>query len=144
MGRMGRADDEMVEAARAEVQRLDGVLSKLEAERAAAGDRSDQIAMEPTDTPEQEADVDRRLEVAEQEAVRIGEQYAEAEDDYRRAQEQFDYLVSGADDDDDADGDTDERLSVWDAADIWLSSGMDEDSRFGYTEEELRRAAEEK
>ena len=34
-------------------------------------------------------------------------------------------------------------LSVWDAADIWLSNGMDEDYMFGYTEEELRRAAEE-
>ncbi len=33
-----------------------------------------------------------------------------------------------------------ENLSVWDAADIWLSSGMDEDYMFGYTEEELRNA----
>lgn len=41
------------------------------------------------------------------------------------------------DDDDDDDG---ESLSVWEAADIWLSNGMDEDSMFGYTEEELRRA----
>lgn len=34
----------------------------------------------------------------------------------------------------------DESLSVWDAADIWLSSGKDEDSMFGYTREELEEA----
>ena len=36
------------------------------------------------------------------------------------------------------DSDDCEALSVWDAADIWLSNGMDEDYMFGYTEEELR------
>ena len=41
------------------------------------------------------------------------------------------------DDDDDDDG---EGLSVDEAAEIWLSSGMDEDQMFGYTEEELRDA----
>lgn len=40
-------------------------------------------------------------------------------------------------DDDDYD---DERLSVWDAALIWMSNGMDEDYMFGYSEEELRNA----
>ncbi len=34
-----------------------------------------------------------------------------------------------------------ERLNVWDAADIWQSKGMDEDYMFGYSEAELRRAA---
>jgi len=34
-----------------------------------------------------------------------------------------------------------ESLSVYDAADIWLSNGMDEDYTFGYDEDELRRAA---
>ena len=33
-----------------------------------------------------------------------------------------------------------ESLSVWDAADIWMSNGMDEDYMFGYSEEELRDA----
>ena len=33
-----------------------------------------------------------------------------------------------------------ESLSVWDAADIWMSNGMDEDYMFGYTEDELRNA----
>ncbi|MBI4935944.1 MAG: hypothetical protein HY828_18840 [Actinobacteria bacterium] len=42
------------------------------------------------------------------------------------------------DDDDDDDG---EALNVHDAADIWLSSGMDEDSTFGFSDDELRRAA---
>ena len=33
-----------------------------------------------------------------------------------------------------------ENLSVYDAADIWLSHGKDEDYMFGYTEEELEDA----
>lgn len=33
-----------------------------------------------------------------------------------------------------------EGLSVWDAADIYLSRGFDEDYRFGYTHEELMKA----
>ncbi len=142
---MAGTRDEMLQAAEAEVRRLDDVLLKLEAERAAAWERIEQIADEPFDTPEQEAEISRRMEIADQEAARIGEKIAEVEDDLRRAQADFDYYLSGADDeDDDADGDTGEALSVWDAADIWLSKGMDEDYRFGYTEDELRRAAEEK
>ena len=35
-----------------------------------------------------------------------------------------------------------EALSVWAAADIWLSSGKDEDYMFGYSQEELQRAAD--
>jgi hypothetical protein len=34
-------------------------------------------------------------------------------------------------------------LSVYDAADIWLSSGKDEDQMFGYTREQLEAAADE-
>ena len=44
------------------------------------------------------------------------------------------------DDDDDYDEDDSERISVWDAADIWRSHGKDEDYMFGYTEEELEDA----
>lgn len=47
------------------------------------------------------------------------------------------WCINGSDDDDDDDG---EGLSVYDAALIWLSRGMDEDDRFGYSEEELERA----
>lgn len=36
--------------------------------------------------------------------------------------------------------DNGEALSVWDAADIYLSRGFDEDYRFGYTHEELMKA----
>jgi hypothetical protein len=36
------------------------------------------------------------------------------------------------------DHDSDGGLSVSDAADIWAGSGFDEDSMFGYTEDELR------
>lgn len=38
------------------------------------------------------------------------------------------------------DEDGSERISVWDAADIWRSHGKDEDYMFGYTEEELEDA----
>ncbi|MCC9153589.1 hypothetical protein LZP81_11510 [Streptomyces parvulus] len=42
----------------------------------------------------------------------------------------------------DHDGDgVSESLSVHDAADIWLSNGMDEEYTFGYSDSELRRAA---
>lgn len=34
----------------------------------------------------------------------------------------------------------DESISVYDAADIWLSHGKDEDYMFGYSEEELEDA----
>ena len=40
------------------------------------------------------------------------------------------------------DWEDDESLCVWDAADIWMSSGYDEDYMFGYTEEELKKALE--
>ena len=39
-----------------------------------------------------------------------------------------------------SDDDDEERISVSDAADIWQSSGKDEDYMFGYTEEELEDA----
>jgi hypothetical protein len=42
---------------------------------------------------------------------------------------------------DHADGEVEESLSVYDAADTWLSNGMDEDYTFGYGEDELRNAA---
>lgn len=38
------------------------------------------------------------------------------------------------------DEDYEERLSVWDAAEIWRSHGKDEDYMFGYTEDELEDA----
>lgn len=41
---------------------------------------------------------------------------------------------------DDADDEEDEKISVWDAADIWRSHGKDDDYMFGYTEEELEDA----
>lgn len=44
------------------------------------------------------------------------------------------------DDEDDYDEDDSERLSVWEAAEIWRSHGKDEDYMFGYTEEELEDA----
>lgn len=47
--------------------------------------------------------------------------------------------VSFGQDDDIDDGD--ETLSVYDAAEIWMSHGMDEDYTFGYSNDELHRAA---
>ncbi len=46
----------------------------------------------------------------------------------------------GFEDEYDEDFEEEESLSVYDAADIWLSNGMDEDYMFGYSEEELKRA----
>ena len=47
------------------------------------------------------------------------------------------YEIDGIDYDD---YDEDECLSVYDAALIWISNGMDEDYTFGYSEEELKNA----
>lgn len=52
-------------------------------------------------------------------------------------------LYSQYDPNDDDDDDEGEALSVYDAADIWGSKGRDEDDTFGYSEEELRRAADD-
>jgi hypothetical protein len=44
------------------------------------------------------------------------------------------------DDVEEDDEDCGEYISVYDAANIWMSRGCDEDDMFGYTEEELREA----
>lgn len=41
------------------------------------------------------------------------------------------------------DDENEESLSVWDAADIYLSHGFDEDYQFGYTHEELMKALDD-
>jgi len=41
---------------------------------------------------------------------------------------------------DEDDNENEERISVWDAAQIWASNGKDEDYTFGYNEEELEDA----
>lgn len=46
-----------------------------------------------------------------------------------------DYCDSNSDDDS-----SDERMSVYDAALAWASSGKDEDRMFGYSEDELEAA----
>lgn len=55
--------------------------------------------------------------------------------DNKGAEDMKDYI--GCDDNYD---DDDEGLSVYEAAEIWASNGMDEDYMFGYTEEELEEA----
>lgn len=57
----------------------------------------------------------------------------------------FDFFKRGNDEDERSDTlyeecEVSEALSVSDAADIWASSGFDEDRMFGYTREELERA----
>lgn len=49
------------------------------------------------------------------------------------------YCSSDYDDYDDDEDDDGERLSLYDAAYIWASNGMDEDYTFGYDEDELRK-----
>ncbi len=140
---MGRTRDELRQAADAEMLRVQDVMSKLDTDRESVIARAEQISDEPFDTEDQAAAISRRLNIAEQDIERLAVEFAEAEDDLGRAQAACERYSSGADDDDDdADGETGETLSVWDAADIWLSNGMDEDYTFGYSEDELRRAAE--
>jgi chromosome segregation ATPase len=142
MDRMGRTREEMMAAAEAEIRRLSDVLSKLEFDLAHAVERAEQIEDESVDTQEQAAAFSRRMEVAEQEIERLKQEVAEADGDLGRAQADWEYYSAGGADDDDPDEDTGERLSVWDAALIWSSNGRDEDYMFGYTEDELRRAAD--
>lgn len=52
-------------------------------------------------------------------------------------------LCTGALPDEDEDSEDGESLSVYEAADIWHSRGEDEGYTFGYSEDELRRAADE-
>lgn len=50
-------------------------------------------------------------------------------------------LTKGQDEEDDEDDEDDsERLSVYEAAEIWASHGKDEDYTFGYSEDELEDA----
>jgi hypothetical protein len=97
---MERTRDEMLQAAEAEVGRIHEDLLKLEAERDAAMERLNRIADEPFDTPAEEAELSRRVEMADQEFGRICEKIAEAEGDFQRAQADFDFYVLGGDDDD--------------------------------------------
>lgn len=50
------------------------------------------------------------------------------------------YVLPSIYDDCDYDPEELENISVYEAADIWLSSGKDEDYMFGYTEDELNDA----
>lgn len=115
----------------ADLQRLSDLVTKAEADVIAAMARQDAIAGEPYETPEQAADIERRVNEMEDEIALLQAARDEAEDEFNRA-------VSWDDDDDDGDGDG-ESLSLEDAANIWLSKGMDEHYTFGYTDEELRR-----
>jgi hypothetical protein len=51
--------------------------------------------------------------------------------------------ISQFDPDEDEDSEDGESLSVYEAADIWRSHGEDGGYTFGYSEDELRRAADE-
>lgn len=52
-------------------------------------------------------------------------------------------FISQYDPNEDDDDEEVEALSVYDAADIWGSKGRDEDYTFGYSDEELSRAADD-
>lgn len=131
--------EEMLAEAEAEIRKVGDVLDKLERDRAAAHARSEEIQDESFSTPEEEADISARVDAVERDIERLSQEISEAEDDLGRAQATWEDYNRGASDDED-DGD-DESLSVHDAADIWRSRGMDEDYMFGYSEDELRRAA---
>lgn len=57
--------------------------------------------------------------------------------------ESSEVMLSQFDPNEDEDDEEGEPLSVYDAADIWRSRGEDEDVAFGYSDEELRQAADE-
>ena len=65
-------------------------------------------------------------------------EYDEDEDDEDEYDED-EYDEDGYDEDE-YDDDCEERISVYDAADIWIAKGKDEDYMFGYSEEELEDA----
>jgi chromosome segregation ATPase len=140
---MDSAGDEMLQAAEAELRQAEEEMDKLDAQRDAAVDRLEELENAPFDTPEEEAELNRQLEEADEEVSRLRALADDAEQAWSLAHEQVDDLSGASDDDDDADEDAGEMLSVDDAADIWMSSGMDEDRTFGYTEDELRDALED-
>ena len=120
------------DARAAKLQELLDAVERAEAAQSAAEDREQAIMDEPGKTPEEEADISRRVNEMQDELVRLQEAAAEADREYKAA------LWEDDDDDDDDNG---ESLSLGGAKDIWLSKGMDEDYTFGYSEEELRREA---
>ena len=65
--------------------------------------------------------------------------FVESDEDGREISYCEDCRCTIGEDHDDDEGS--ESLSVHDAADIWLSNGMDEDYTFGYSDSELRSAA---
>jgi len=65
------------------------------------------------------------------------EEYGPEEGEERFHYGSFDSDEDDEDTDEDDDDDSGEALSLSDAADIYASSGCDEDNQFGYTHEEL-------
>lgn len=122
----------------ARMQELDEIAARAEAERDAAADRLYAIEdeHEEGESAEQEAEIEARREVAEAEYERLSEIADEAHDAHTA-------VFWEEDDEDEDDEDSSERLPLTEAKDIWLSSGMDEDYTMGYSEEELRREAED-
>lgn len=115
-----------------QLQELSDAVDRAEGAVTSAMQRQDEIADEPFDTPEQEADIQRRVSEMDDEIALLREAADEAERDFNDA------VSDLGDEDQEVDG---ESLSLEEAKDIWLSHGMDGDYAFGYAEEELRRAA---
>lgn len=120
------------DARKAKLQELSHSVDRAEAAVTSAMERQDAIADESFETPEQEADIQRRVNELDDEIAVLQEACDEVEREFN--------VALSDDDDDDQEGDA-ESLSLEDAKDIWLSHGMDPDYAFGYTEEELKREA---
>ena len=69
MCRMGHTHDEMLQAAEAEALRASEALNKAEEDLAIKEERLEQIEDEPFDTPEEEAALNRRIEIADEEGA---------------------------------------------------------------------------
>lgn len=136
---MGRTRKEMLEEAEAEVRQAGEELSERESALAEAEGRLDAAESESWETDEELAEITARINAADEEVTRLKEGVAEASDDFRRAADTWESYSRGGEDDDD--DDSGESLSIEDAADIWMSNGMDSDYSSGFAEDELRRAS---
>ena len=117
----------------ARLQKLSDAVTRSEAAYTEAMNRQDAIMDEPFETPEEGTEISRRANEMDAEIYQLREALEEAEQDFNDA------LSEDEIEDEESDR---EALSLGDAKDIWISQGMDEDYTFGYTEEELRRAAD--
>lgn len=127
----------------AKLQALSIAADNAEYELDEAVARQDSIAEESFETPEQEADIQRRHNGLDDQIDQLqgvlDDALALQSEGLDEAERYYGISSPGSDDEEQDEGG--EGLSVEDASDIWMSNGMDGDYSFGYSEEDLKRAA---